>query len=57
MAVYAKVTQHITKLPVLARFVGEAAAAPTKRARTGNFVICWVTLAYTAVRRKVSAVC
>jgi hypothetical protein len=41
-------------VPVLACFVGAAAATPTKHARTG---ICWVTLAYTSVRRKVSAVC
>jgi hypothetical protein len=35
MAVYAKVTQN---MPVLACFVGAAAAAPKKHTRTGTFV-------------------
>jgi alkanesulfonate monooxygenase SsuD/methylene tetrahydromethanopterin reductase-like flavin-dependent oxidoreductase (luciferase family) len=34
-AVRAKVTQH---MPILACFVGAAAAAPTKHARIGTFV-------------------
>jgi hypothetical protein len=41
-------------VPVLVCFVGAAATAPRKHTRTG---ICWVTVAYTAVRRKDSAVC
>jgi hypothetical protein len=35
MVVYAEVTQH---MPVLACFVGMAATAPTKHAKTGAFV-------------------
>jgi hypothetical protein len=44
-------------VPVLPYFVGAAAAAPTKHARTGTFVHILGDFRYKALRRKASTVC